>query len=131
MSEELTVNQFISKLNENVPVIRKYKYLRINAGIITEARDAYHHFIISSVQCYNHLDRQCSIIEISGDELEFNMGTFYLKIYKKDKRMNDVFIDYEDDADKTMKILVINKQKKYKDNIFYDWDFQSCKIKHA
>ena len=129
MSQELTVNQFISKLNENMPIVRKYKYLYINAGIITEARDAYHHFIISTIQCYTQAEKQGKMLEISGDELEFNLETFYLKIYKKDKHMTDVFIDYSDDTDKNMKILVINKQKEYKNNIFYDWDFQSCRNK--
>ena len=122
MSEELTITQYIVKANKTIPNLNNCRYFDIEIGLIPEAQSGYWHFIVSRIKLYNDFERNVCIETIEGDTVEFYTKSAYVKIYKKENRLENIYIDKTNDR-KTYVIKVDNVERKYKDVSYYKWEF--------
>ena len=90
MSEELTITQFIAKANKTIPNLNNCRYFDIEIGLIPEAQGGYWHFIVSRIKLYNDFERNNCIETIDGDTVEMYTKSFYVKIYKKEKHLEQM-----------------------------------------
>ena len=122
MSEELTVVQFIAKANKTIPNVNNSRYFDIEIGLIPEAQSGYWHFIVSRIKLYNDFERNNCVETIDGDTVEYYTKNSYVKIYKKDKHLENIYIDRNNDR-ATYVIKVDNVERTYKDVSYYKWEF--------
>lgn len=122
MSEELTVPQFIAKANKTIPNVKNSRYFDIEIGLIPEAQDGYWHFIGSRIKLYNDFERNNCVETIDGDTVEMYTKSFYVRIYKKEKRLENIYIDKTNDR-KRYVIKVDNLERIFKDVPYYKWEF--------
>ena len=122
MSEELTVNQYIVKANKTIPNLNNSRYFDIELGLIPEAQGGYWHFIVSRIKLYNDFERNNCVETIDGDTVEYYTKNSYVKIYKKENRLENIYIDRNNDR-ATYVIKVDNVERKYKDVSYYKWEF--------
>ena len=123
--KKIVVNQFLVKCNELIPDLKEAKFLNIVCSLIPEARDAYWHFNVSRIELYNDSKRTSHIKSYTGDEIEYYTGIcpVIIQIYKKEKHLENVYIDPEND-EKYYNIQVINIQKEYKGSKYYTYRFE-------
>ena len=122
MSEELTITQYIVKANKTIPNLNNCRYFDIEIGLIPEAQSGYWHFIVSRIKLYNDFERNNCVETIEGDTVEFYTKSVYVKIYKKEKHLENIYIDKTNDR-ATYVIKVDNQERKYKDVSYYKWEF--------
>ena len=122
MSEEMTVVQFIAKANKTIPNVNNSRYFDIEIGLIPEAQSGYWHFIVSRIKLYNDFERNNCVETIDGDTVEYYTKNSYVKIYKKDKHLENIYIDRNNDR-ATYVIKVDNVERTYKDVSYYKWEF--------
>ena len=122
MSEELSVVQFIAKANKTIPNLNNCRYFDIEIGLIPEAQSGYWHFIVSRIKLYNDFERNNCVETIEGDTVEYYTKNSYVKIYKKEKHLENIYIDRNNDR-ATYVIKVDNQERTYKDVSYYKWEF--------
>ena len=71
MSEERTVAQYMTKLNETIPNLKKCRYYDIEIALVPEATDAYWHFLVGEIKLYKDSERKDCVKTISGDTIEY------------------------------------------------------------
>ena len=122
--QRIVINQFLVKCNELIPDLDKSKHLNIVCGIITEAYDAYWHFIISRIEIYKDSQRTELVKTISSDEIEYytKISPVIFQIYKKDKHLENIYIDKYKGKDYVIQVL--NVQKEYHNSKYYTWRFE-------
>ena len=121
MSEELSVVKFIAKANKTIPNLSNCKYFDIEIGLIPK-RSGYWHFIVSRIKLYDDLQRNNCIETIEGDTVEMYTKSVYIKIYKKENHLENIYIDKDNDR-KVYIIKVDNVERRYKDVSYYKWEF--------
>ena len=123
MSEEMTIAQYMVKLNETIPNLKKCRYYDIEIGLVPEATDAYWHFLVGDIKLYKDSERNNCVKTISGDTIEYYTKTMIgVKIFKKDKHLENVYIDKTKDS-ATYIIRVDNLERTYNNVVFRKWDF--------
>ena len=121
MSEELTVVQFIAKANKTIPNLSNCKYVNIEIGLIPK-QSGFWHFIVSRIKLYNDFERNNCIETIEGDTVEMYTKSSFVKIYKKENHLENIYIDKDNDR-KVYVIKVDNVERRYKDVSYYKWEF--------
>ena len=123
MSEEMTIAQYMTKLNETIPNLKKCRYFDIEIGLVPEATDAYWHFLVKDIKLYKDSERNNFVKTISGDTIEYYTKTAIgVKIYKKENRLQNIYIDKDNDRT-TYVIRVDNTERTYKDVVYRKWEF--------